>query len=84
MESAEMEKILNKMPGAEGQQMKAELVLEINMNHPIADKLKALYEEDKDKLGKYARILYSEACLISGVGVENPAEFAALVAELML
>ena len=83
--SVEMEKVLKKMPGNEQNGAPtANVVLEINLKHPIAEKLKSLYEEDKDKLGKYARILYNEACLIGGVGVENPAEFAALVAELML
>ena len=81
--SVEMEKVLKKMPGADEMAPKANVVLEINLNHPIAEKLKALYGEDKDKLGKYAKILYAEACLIGGVGVENPGEFCELVSELM-
>ena len=58
--SLEMEKVLNSMPGAEQNKVKAQLVLEINANHPIAEKLKALYTEDKDTLGKYAKLLYGE------------------------
>ena len=49
--SLEMEKVLNSMPGAEQNKVKAQLVLEINANHPIAEKLKTLYNEDKDTLG---------------------------------
>ena len=52
--------------------------------HPIAAKLKSLYESDKDTLGKYAKILYAEACLVSGISLENPAELCDLVSELMI
>jgi len=58
-------------------------VLEINADHAIADKLRALYDSDRDTLKKYARILYAEACLISGVALDNPAELCELVSEMM-
>ena len=70
------------MPGAE-EGIKAELVLEISLDHPVAAKLKALYESDRDKLAKYGRILYGQARLISGLTPENPSELADLVCELM-
>ena len=71
------------MPGAEMGIPDASVVLEINMNHPIQEKLTALYESDKDKLAKYAKVLFGEACLISGVALDNPKEFTDLVSELM-
>ncbi len=80
--SVEMEKVLRKMPGTEDAP-KANLALEINLEHPIAQKLKALYESDKDMLKKYARALYSIASLIGGAGIENPGEFASIITELM-
>ena len=82
--SIEMAKILGKMPGAEMGVPTASVVLEINMNHPIAEKLTALYESDKDKLTKYAKVLYGEACLIGGVALDDPKEFTTLVSELMV
>ena len=82
--SVEMEKVLKKMPGAEDDAPKANVVLEINTAHPVAEKLKALYKEDKEKLTKYAKILYSEACLIGGVAIENPVELTELISELMV
>ncbi len=82
--SVEMEKVLKKMPGADGNLPTANVVLEINLNHPIAAKLKSLYATDKDKLEKYAKILYSEACLIGGISLENPAELTELISELMV
>ncbi len=82
--SVEMEKVLKKMPGADGNIPKANVVMEINLNHPISEKLKALFNEDKEKLGKYAKILYSEACLIGGIALENPGELCELVSQLMV
>ena len=81
--SLEMEKVLNSMPGAEQNKVQAKLVLEINAEHPIAEKLKALYNSDKDMLEKYAKLLYGAACLIGGKSVPDPAEHSALVCELM-
>ena len=82
--SLEMAKILKKMPGAEMGIPNASVVLEINMNHPIAEKLTALYDSDKDTLTKYAKVLYGEACLIGGVALDDPKEFTSLVSELMV
>lgn len=82
--SVGMEKILNKMPGAEDQHIKAEIVLEININHPLAAKLKELFENDKDKLATYSKILFAQARLVSGMSLDNPAEISSLVCDLML
>ena len=81
--SLEMEKTLNSMPGIEDNKVKAQLVLEISATNKIADKLKELYGKDNETLGKYAKLLYGEACLIGGKPIENPAEHSALVCELM-
>lgn len=83
MVSLGMEKVLNSMPGANGN-VKAEVVLEVNKNHAICGKLKELFESDKDKLKKYTEILYSQACLISGKGIDNPTELSDLICELMV
>ena len=79
--SLEMEKVLAAMPGANG--AKATVVLEINKNHKIASTLKELFVSDKDKAAKYAKILYSQSCLIAGKTLENPAEYCELVCEFM-
>lgn len=82
--SASMEKTLGKMPGQENAGIKAEKVLEINSAHPIADKLRKLYDSDREKLNKYAKILYANACLISGLAIQNPSEIGELVTSLMI
>ena len=81
MVSADMERVLNSMPGNEG--VKAEFALEINETHPIAQKLKTLFSSDKDMLTKYTKLLYNQARLIGGMSIEDPTEFAVLICELM-
>ena len=78
--SLEMAKVLSQMPGA-NEGVKAQLVLEINSNHPICEKLKAA---DDETLAKYTKILYSQARLIAGLTIDNPTELADSIVELML
>ena len=84
MLSLGMEKVLNKMPGASENAMKAEIVLEINIKHPIAAKLSELFKNDKEKLASYSKILFANARLISGLEIENPAELSELICNLMI
>ena len=79
--SLEMEKVINAMPT--DQNVKAQKVLEINEEHPIANKLKELYKDDKDKLKDYTKILYSQARLIEGMTIENPTEISNLICDIM-
>lgn len=80
--SVEMEKTLNAMPGDNN--VKAQTVLEINVSHPVVEKLKTLYESDRDKIAPYAKLLYAQARLIGGLSVENPAELSELICDLMV
>ncbi len=77
--SLEMEKVLNQMPNG-GQGVKAQLVLEINSNHPVAEKLE---KADNEQLKKYVALLYSSARLIAGLDLENPTEFSDILADMM-
>lgn len=77
--SLEMEKVLNQMPGA-NQGIKAQLVLEINSNHPVAEKLE---KADDESLKKYVTLLYSSARLIAGLDLDNPTEFSDILADMM-
>ena len=80
--SLEMEKIMKSMPVG-GEDVKADIVLEINEKHPIADKLKELYISDKDALADYTKILYNQARLIEGLSIDNPTELTNLICDLM-
>jgi len=78
----EMEKVLNSMPNADGK-VKAEKVLELNAEHPVIEKLKTLFETDKERLKKYALVLYEQARLIEGLGVEDTGAFVLAMADLL-
>lgn len=77
--SLEMEKVLNQMPNG-GQGVKAQLVLEINSKHPVAEKLE---KADDEQLKKYVTLLYSAARLIAGLDLNNPTEFSDILADMM-
>lgn len=80
--SVDMEKLYAAMPN--GQTVKAQKVLEINKNHPVYEKLEALYkEENEDALKNYTNLLYQQARLIAGLPVENPTDFARSISALM-
>jgi molecular chaperone HtpG len=77
-----MEKTLNAMSNQE--KISAERVLEINPTHKVFTAIEEAFKaDDKDKVAKYTKILYSQALLIEGLNVEDPVEYANLVCELM-
>ena len=77
----EMEKVLNSMPNNE--KVKAEKVLEININHDVFKSLKAAYENDKDKFNLYTNVLYNQALLIEGLPINDPVEFTNNICKIM-
>ncbi|NFT52975.1 molecular chaperone HtpG [Clostridium sporogenes] len=79
--SIEMEKVLNAMPNNEN--IKADKVLEININHDVFKSLKEAYEGDKDKLKLYTDLLYNQALLIEGLTINDPAEFTNNICKIM-
>jgi len=78
--STGMEKTLNAISE---QKVNAELVLEINENHPIANKIKDLYKNDKEELKEYSKVLYAQARLIEGLSIENPTEITSIICNLI-
>jgi molecular chaperone HtpG len=79
--SIEMEKILNSMPN--NQDIQADKVLEINVNHEVFKTLKAAYEKDEDKLKLYTSLLYNQALLIEGLPIDDPVEFSNNICKIM-
>ncbi len=80
--SVEMEKALKEMPN--GENIKAQTIMEINEQHPISKKLKELYQNKKiEELKKYSKVLYAQARLIEGLSIENPTEISNLICELL-
>ena len=79
--SIEMQKVFDAMPNDMG--IKAQTILEINEKHPIAEKLKDLYKNDKDEFKVYTKILYSEARMIAGLPIDNPTEISKLICDVI-
>lgn len=77
----EMEKVLNAMPNSQG--IKADKVLEINVNHEVFKAIKEAYENDKDKLNLYTDLLYNQALLVEGLPIADPVEFTNNICKLM-
>ena len=79
--SIEMEKILKAMPNS--QDIKAEKVLELNVDHEVFTSLKKAFSEDKEKLDLYTKLLYNQAMLIEGLPVSDPVEFTNDICKIM-
>jgi molecular chaperone HtpG len=80
--SAYMEKIL-KASGQDVPQTKR--VLELNMDHPLLARIRALHEKDKDAalLADYTDLLFDMALIAEGGKLENPSRFSKLLGDLM-
>jgi molecular chaperone HtpG len=80
--SIEMEKVLNAMPNS--QNIKADKVLEINVNHEVFGSLKTAFEKDKDKVLLFTNLLYNQALLIEGLPINDPVEFTNNICKVMV
>ncbi|WP_328802282.1 molecular chaperone HtpG [Paenibacillus sp. LX16] len=78
----EMEKILNAMPN--NADVKANKVLEINVNHAVFNSLKEAFAEDKEKVNLYTALLYNQALLIEGLPLQDPVEFTNDICKIMV
>ena len=81
--SFEMERVFNNMPD-NPMPMKADRILEINPKHPIFERLKDLYTDDKDKVKEVAEVLYDQACLIEGFPIKDPIAYSRKIWELLV
>ena len=80
--SIEMEKIINAMP--DDQQIKAEKVLELNVNHDIFKALEKAKDQGEEQLALYTNLLYNQALLIEGLPIEDPVAFTNDICKVML
>lgn len=80
--SLEMAKTLAKMPG--GQEVKANMVLELNPNHELFKSLERVYEKRPDAVDDYAKLLFNQALLLEGMPIKDPNEYASLMTKIMV
>lgn len=81
--SISMEQILAEMNQS---MFKATRILEINPDHEVFTVLERIYRADpqSNTFKEYSELLYGQALLMEGITLENPAEFAAKITELMI
>jgi len=79
----EMEKYFNSIPHEDGQEIKAQRVLELNSGHPVFSALKNAFENDRERAENYCHILSDLALLLAGLPVDDPSEFSSNVWNLM-
>ncbi len=63
--------------------LKADRILELNVDHPAFQALEAAVEADPEKAKTYAALLYNQALLIAGLPLEDPSGYTDLVCGLM-
>ena len=64
--------------------IKADRILELNVEHAAFAALEAAVSADPEKAKKYATLLYNQALLIAGLPLEDPSAYTDLVCELMV
>ncbi len=81
--SAYMEKIM-KASGQKTPDQKR--VMEVNVNHPVMEKIKGIFETDTTNpvLTDYSDLLFDIAVISEGGKLDNPARFSKLLGDLMI
>ena len=62
--------------------MKAQRILEVNVDHPAFLALETARVTDPERAKKYAQILYNQAALIAGLPLEDPSTYTDLLCSL--
>ena len=85
-EDYDMSAYMEKLMRAAGQKPpEVKRVLELNMDHPVMAKIKAVYENDRDNavLKDYSQMLYDLAVIAEGGKLDDPGRFSRLVSTVM-
>jgi molecular chaperone HtpG len=80
--SAYMEKIMK----ATGQEIPVQKrILELNVNHPVLEKVKTMFEQDTTNpvIAEYCELLYDIAVISEGGKIDNPSEFSKRIGDMM-
>ncbi len=85
-DSYDMSAYMEKLMKASGQPTpEVKRVLELNMDHPVIDRIKNLFETDRESpaLKDYSLLLLDLAVISEGGKVDDPAQFSKILGELM-
>jgi len=82
----EMDETMKKLLESLGQSApNSKKILEINLSHPVMEKVKSLYEVDpkSSKIKEYSRLIYDLALILNGEKPVDPSNFASKISEFM-
>jgi molecular chaperone HtpG len=85
-ESSDVSAYMEKLLKAAGQMVPDnKRILELNLNHPVMEKIQDIYKKNKDDeaLEAYSNLLLDLAVIGEGGKVENPSHFSKIIGELM-
>ena len=82
---AHVENLMKKL-GREDELTKANRILELNAGHPVVVSLAALHEKNPndERIARFGRILYEQAVLAEGSKLQNPADFAGRLNQMII
>jgi len=78
----DMERYFRTIPGDDGS-IRAARVLEINPKHPVYEKLLSAYASERERCADMTKVLYTQASLMAGMPIEDPAEYTEIVCNLL-
>jgi molecular chaperone HtpG len=83
--SSNMERIMQKM-GQMDETKKTERILELNVEHPVVQSLKKIYDANANdaRIDVYAKLLYDQAVVAEGSKVKDPTGFAKMINDLLV
>ena len=83
--SLQMAHLLKEQPGSDEGVPEAQIVMEVNVDHPVFQVLKdAQASGNAQKVADYTGILFDQALLVEGLPIDNPLRFAERVSALMV
>ena len=83
--SLQMAHLLKEQPGSDEGVPEAQIVMEVNVDHPVFQVLKdAQASGNAQKVADYTGILFDQALLVEGLPINDPLRFAERVSALMV
>lgn len=84
--TAHMERLMEKMGGAQGSSWQKQRTLELNPDHSVVQGLREIHDQNTEdpRVEMYARLLYDQAVLAEGSMIEDPAKLAQRINELIV
>ncbi len=82
--SLKMAHLLKEQPGDDEGLPEAQIVMEVNIKHPVFEVLKQAYKDgSSQRVEDYTHILFDQALLVEGLPIDDPLGFSERITKLM-